>query len=220
MVATTTSATGWARELRSWLASPPAKSPNFRALLGAAAWRRLPAAVRKRFAHDHAHARVITYRGRMVVKATVFGRCLAWACQLIGTPVAPYVHDDVPVVVRVFDKPNRGGTVWERRYDFPGRAPVVVSSTKQIEDDGTLVEALSAGLRMRLQVFERDGALHFLSTGYFFQIGRLRIVLPNWLPPGATHVVHEDHGGGRFLFTMHTAQPGDDATYFQSGLFS
>ena len=89
-----------------------------------------------------------------------------------------------------------------------------------MEQDGTLVEALGAGLRMRLEVFERDHALHFLSTGYFFQIGRLRIVLPNWLPPGATHVVHEDHGGGRFLFTMHTAQPGDDATYFQSGLFS
>ena len=220
MGASTTRAMGWVQELSQWLTEPPARSPDFRLLLGTAAWRRLPAAVRKRFARDHARARVITYRGRMAVRATVFGRCFAWLCRLIGTPVAPFVHEDVPVIVRVFDKPDRGGTVWERRYDFPGRAPVVVSSTKQVEQDGTLVEALGAGLRMRLEVFERDHALHFLSTGYFFQIGRLRIVLPSWLPPGVTHVVHEDRGGGRFLFTMHTAQPGDDATFWQSGLFS
>jgi hypothetical protein len=155
----------------------------------------------------------------MAVEASLLGRCYAQLCRLIGTPVAPFVHEDVPVTVRVFDKPGAGGTVWERRYDFPGRAPVIVSSTKQVESDGTLVESLGAGLRMRLRVFERDGALHFLSTGYFFQIGRLRISLPSWLPPGATHVVHEDRGGGRFLFSMHTAQPGNKAMYRQSGLF-
>lgn len=208
-------ADGWSH----WFEAPPARSPNFRALLGAKAWRRLPAAVRERFAHDHAAARVVVYRGRMIVKASLLGRCVAQVCRLIGTPVAPFVHCDVPVTVRVFDKPDVRGTVWERRYDFPGRAPVTVSSTKQVEGDGTLVEALGAGLRMRLKVFERDGALHFLSTGYFFQIGRLRIELPAWLPPGATHVIHEDRGGGRFLFTMHTAQPGHDAMYWQSGLF-
>ena len=179
-------ADGWSH----WFEAPPARSPNFPALLGAKAWRRLPAAVRERFAHDHAAARVVVYRGRMLIKASLLGRCVAQVCRLIGTPVAPFVHDDVPVTVRVFDKPDAGGTVWERRYDFPGRAPVVVSSTKQVEGDGSLVEALGAGLRMRLKVFERDGALHFLSTGYFFQIGRLRIDLPTWLPPGATHVIH------------------------------
>lgn len=212
-------AQGWS----GWLGVPPARSPDFRALLSAPAWRRLPDAVRKRFAHDRAAARVVIYRGRMMVKASMLGRCFAQVCRLMGTPVAPFVHDDVPVTVRVFDKPDDGGTVWERRYDFPGRAPVIVSSVKQIEYDGTLVEALGAGLRMRLKVFERDGALHFLSTGYFFQIGRLRFELPSWLPPGATHVVHEDRGGGRFLFTLHTAQrgndPGNGAMYWQSGLF-
>jgi hypothetical protein len=212
-------ASRWGR----WLqlpSAPPVRSPDFRRLLGIDAWQRLPVAVRARFAHEGAASRVIVYRGRMSVRASFFGRCLAHVCRMIGTPVAPHVDEDVPVTVRVFDRPDGSGTVWERRYDFAGRASVTVSSTKQMEDDGTLFEALGAGLRMRLRVFERDGALHFLSTGYFFQIGRLRIALPSWMPPGATHVIHEDLGGGAFRFTMRTTQPPQGVMYWQSGSFT
>lgn len=194
--------------------------PDFHTLLGCA-WERLAPAVRRRFAtHSRTLADATTYRGSMNVQASFAGQCIAHLCRCIGTPVAPFVHENVPVTVRVFDKADGSGTVWERRYDFPGRAPVVVSSTKQLEADGTLVEALGCGLRMSLDVFESDGALHFLSTGYFFQLGRLRIPLPAWLPPGATHVIHDDQGDGSFRFTMRTDHACWGEMYLQSGLFT
>jgi hypothetical protein len=193
--------------------------PDFRAMLGPTAWERLAPAVRQRFAaHAHEPA-VVTYRGTMSVRASFAGRCLAHLCRCIGTPVAPFVHERVPVVVRVFDEPDGSGTVWERRYEFPGHAPTVVSSTKQLQRDGTLVEALGCGLRMRLDVFESDGALHFLSTGYFFQLGSLRFELPAWLPPGITHVTHEDQGERGFRFTMRTDHARWGEMYLQSGSF-
>jgi Domain of unknown function (DUF4166) len=195
--------------------------PDFRALLGPAAWRRLPSAVQQRFAaHATESAAATVYRGTMQVRASLLGICLAHLCRLIGTPVVPFVHEEVPVAVRVFDREDRSGTVWERRYEFPGRTPVVVSSVKRVEADGTLVEALGAGLRMRLRVFESDGDLHFLSTGYFFQLGRWRIPLPAWSLPGPTHVVHHDQGNGRFRFTMHTRHRRCGELYWQSGRFS
>jgi hypothetical protein len=195
--------------------------PDFVELLGRQAWQRLPEAVRARFApHDLAKPYEVLYEGRMHVRASWLGRCIAHVCRLIGTPVAPYVDEDVPVSVRVFDDAARTGTVWERRYHFPGRDPVTVSSTKQVESDGTLVEALGAGLRMRLRVFEHRGELHFLSTGYYFQIGRLRIELPAWMLPGPTLVTHADLGGGQFLFTMHTAHRRFGEMYEQSGRFA
>ena len=195
--------------------------PNFIELLGSEAWQRLPAAVQARFApHDLTREYHVTYQGRMHVRASWIGRCLAHMCRWMGTPVAPFVHEDVSVSVRVFDDRERTGTVWERRYHFPGRAPVTVSSTKQVEADGTLVEALGAGLRMRLKVFEHRGELHFLSTGYFFQLGALRIDLPAWMLPGPTLVTHVDLGDGQFLFTMHTAHPRWGQMYEQSGRFT
>jgi hypothetical protein len=43
--------------------------PNFHRLLGDVAWRRLPEAVRVRFA-SHVELSAVTYRGRMKVQAT------------------------------------------------------------------------------------------------------------------------------------------------------
>jgi hypothetical protein len=191
--------------------------PDFHRLLGDAAWRRLPEAVKARFC-AHPHMSATTYRGRMKVRATRLGRFLACACQLIGTPVAPFEGNDVPVEVHVYDVAG-GGTVWERRYAFAGRPETVVRSMKKLDDDGSLVEALNAGLHMRLRVFEDQGALHFLSTGYFFRIGPLRVPLPDWFPPGPTHVVHEDRDDGRFTFTMRTEHPLLGEMFFQSGVF-
>lgn len=199
------------------LVAHPERRPDFRRLLGDAAWGRLPQAVRARF-DSHAHSSQTTvYRGEMRVAASRSGRWLAQLCRLIGTPVAPHVGDVVPMQVRVFDTPQ--GVVWERRYEFAGRAPVIVRSTKQLDDNGGLVEALNAGLHMRLRVFEERGQLHFLSTGYYFHAGMLRFNLPDWFLPGATHVVHEDLGAGLFRFSMRTIHRWFGEMFFQDGVF-
>jgi len=190
--------------------------PDFRKLLGDAAWNRLPGAVRERFDVD-AHRTVVIYRGETLVKASRCGRCFAQLCRLIGTPVAPFVGERVPMLVRVFGGPN--GVVWERRYEFADRAPVVVRSTKQM-DEGALVEGLNAGLHMRLRVYEECGQLHFLSAGYYFRAGPLRFNLPQWFLPGVTHVVHEDLGAGNFRFTMRTEHRWFGEMFFQDGVFN
>jgi len=191
------------------------RRPDFHKLLGDAAWLRLPPAVRARFG-EASHADVI-YRGACKVAASRSGRWFAQFCRLFGTPVAPYTGEDVPMTVRVIDTDD--GVIWERRYEFAGRAPVIVRSTKQLDDDGTLVEALNFGLHMRLNVFEEHGELHFLSTGYFFRAGGWRMRLPDWFLPGATHVVHRDLGDGRFRFAMDTNHHWFGRMFFQDGVF-
>ena len=191
------------------------RKPDFRRLLGDAAWSRLPAAVRSRFSAE-AHAATTVYRGIAKVEASFSGRLLAHVCRLIGTPVAPHVGDDVPMTVRVFESDT--GVVWERRYEFASR-DVIVRSTKQLDDDGMLVECLNAGLHMRLRVLEEGGELHFVSTGYFFKAGALRFNLPQWFLPGTTHVVHEDRGGGYFRFGMVTDHRLFGRMFCQDGIF-
>ncbi|HEY6641728.1 DUF4166 domain-containing protein [Povalibacter sp.] len=191
------------------------RRPDFHALLGHAAWLRLPAAVRARFGAD-THVEV-TYCGVCTVHASLPGRWLAQLCRLIGTPVAPHVGEDVPMTVRVMD--TAAGIVWERHYEFAGREPVVVRSTKQLDEDGTLIEAVNARLHMRLKVYETDGELHFLSTGYFFRVGPWRAQLPDWFLPGVTHVVHRDLGNDSFRFVMDTNHHWFGRMFFQDGVF-
>jgi Domain of unknown function (DUF4166) len=189
--------------------------PDFEKLVGAVGWAHLPEAVRRRFAHDAQAVAPTIYCGEALVRASLAGRLLAHVCRVIGTPVVPYVGDRVAMTVRVYR--DADGIVWERAYAFADRR-CVVRSTKQIHH-GALVEKLGAGLHMQLRVFEADAALHFVSDRYFFQLGSLRIELPDWFLPGPTHVTHTDLGGGRFRFSMQTVHGWWGELFYQDGIF-
>jgi hypothetical protein len=195
---------------------PDDRPVNVRTLLGETAWRSLPETARARFADQAASAE---YRGTFdEVRASCAGRLLALCCRLIGTPVAPFTGMNVPATVNVFATRD-GGTAWQRIYEFPGRKPCVVESIKRLSREGTVIEALPAGLRMALDVYARDGVLHFVSNAYYFELGKLRITLPDWLPPGTTHVEHIDLGDGIFRFTMRVRHRWLGEVFYQTGCF-
>jgi Domain of unknown function (DUF4166) len=197
-----------------------AADPTFRHLLGEAAWRRLDPNVRARFAVKPAVGDVFAFVGEMaIVRRSWYGWLLAHACRLIGTPLAPQRGRDVPTVVRIFGSRRGDGVVWERCYAFPGRRPVVVASTKRADPRDGLLECAGRGFAMRLRLFERNGALHFVSTGYCLDVGGWRLPIPHLLTPGTAHVVHSDEGGGWFRFTLRFRHRLFGESFFQEGLF-
>ena len=205
---------------------PRARPHSLRGILGEPAWERLPPAVRQRFADP---ARSVDYAGEFaIVRASRVGRILAWACQLIGTPIVPRTGRNVPAIVRV--GPCEKGVNWTREYCWPDRSTCVVRSTKVIGPDGVLVEELPAGLCMELAVHEEAGTLHFVSLRYYFRLqllgrlgfldaGHVKLTLPHWLSPGTTHVEHVDHDDGSFQFTMTVTHQVLGEIYFQTGRF-
>jgi hypothetical protein len=200
------------------LTGPSAEHPNagLQSVLGHAAWVRLPAAVRARFAEP---AIAVDYVGRFdVVRASWLGRLLALACQLLGTPVVPRTGLHIPAIVHV--APTLEGVAWNREYRWPNAGPCLVRSTKMIDSQGGLVERLPARLCMPLHVFERRGVLHFVSRGYYFDFGRrFKVPLPRLLSPGTTHVEHIDEADGWFRFTMTVTHPMFGEMFYQTGRF-
>ena len=191
------------------------------AVIGEIAWRRLPKPVQARFRDPAVR---VDYIGEFeVVRASLLGWILARLCQLIGTPVVPRTGQHVPAVVRV--GPTARGVMWRREYQWPDKSTCLVRSTKVIEPDGTLVEELPARLCMSLDVYERNGALHFVSSGYYFDLGsrskawRIKLPLPAWLSPGLTHVEHVDEEGGWFRFTLTVTHPFFGELFYQTGRF-
>ena len=188
---------------------------SIESLLGEVAWQRLPAAVRARFPDP---AVAVDYVGEFeIVRASALGRFIAWFCLLLGTPVVPRTGVNVPAVVRV--GPTDRGVAWNREYRWPRNSVDLVRSTKVIGADGTLVEELPARLCMPLDVYEAAGVLHFVSRGYYFRLGTLRLWLPRGLSPGTTHVEHQDEGSGWFRFTMTVRHPLFGELFYQTGRF-
>ena len=140
---------------------------GLREVLGPEAWSRLPEAVRERFADATASA---SYAGAFeVVRASALGRVFAWLGTLFGTPVAPRAETNV--AARVLVRPDAHGVAWNREYLWADGTRHLVRSTKVVTDDGLLIEKLPARLCMPLDTFEEGGVLHFVSRGYYFDLG-------------------------------------------------
>src|SRR5262245_55278490 len=128
---------------------------GLRSVLGAAAWSRLPAAVRERFADSAATA---TYAGSYeLVRASTLGRLFGWLGILFGMPVTP--RSGTAVDARVQVRPEGHGVVWDREYLWPDGARHLVRSTKVVGDDARLVERLPARLCMPLHTYVEGGVL-------------------------------------------------------------
>ena len=194
---------------------------GLRDVIGNDAWSRLPGAVRERFADS---SEAVSYAGAFeIVRASALGRVFAWLGTLFGTPVAPKAG--LNVEARVLVRPNAEGVAWDREYRWADGTHHLVRSTKVVTEDGNLIEKLPARLCMPLDTFEDGGVLHFVSRGYYFDLGfgdfgqGLKLWLPRMLSPGITHVEHIDLGHGWFRFTMTVMHPLFGEIFFQTGRF-
>ena len=194
-------------------ATAPARPPlpddsivdlRFRALLGEAAWSRLPPAVQKRFSKRLEPGAVVLYAGEVIeTRLSRAGKLLSFLARLIGAPLPLDNGMTGSAVVAVTEDARHGGQVWTRTYARPsGRFPQVIHSAKCFLGPAGLGEHVGYGFGMSLAVREEKGALAFRSTRYFLAIGRFRLTLPRWIEPGVIEVIHRDEGDGRFVFSL------------------
>ena len=176
---------------------------RFRALLGATAWARLPAAVRARFAHRLGENAVVGYTGTVLeCRVNRAGWLLCQACRLIGAPLPLCREAGMPAAVVVTDDPVTGGQHWTRLYGRSRGFPQVIRSTKRFAGKTGLEEYLGAGFGIALRVRGDAGALHFDSDHYFLALGPVRLRLPRWLAPGDLVISHVAQDDGSFDFVL------------------
>lgn len=181
---------------------------RFRALAGAEAWSRLPAAVRARFERHIGPGATILYAGEVVeCRMSRCGRLLCQLVRLLGAPLPLSSDAFVPAAVSVTEDPASGGQFWTRVYGRRRGFPQVIHSSKRFAGPTGLEEYVGRGIGIALRLEVKDGALHFLSDHYFLKLGRARLRLPRWLSPGRMRVSHIDCGHGTFAFVLSLAHP-------------
>lgn len=199
---------------------PTLPHSTIRRQLGEAGWEALHPAIRERFAAEPAQGESIRYVGAMQkIECSRAGWLFALLTRVIGNPLTPFRGQDVKMEVLLQKRPGKDGVFWRRSYFRAGHKPYVVTSVKREGARGEMLECVGGGFGMVLTLSVKDGALHFRSTRYFWQAGRVRVPLPHILSPGATHVVHEDIGSGNFRFTIRMDHPLLGRTFYQTGIF-
>ncbi len=188
---------------------PQTTDLRFRNLLGARAWARLPAAIRKRFGKRLCAGQSVAYQGVVTaMKMNAAGWVLAQAARVIGAPF-PFDRSSLhqPAVVVVTEDRASDGQFWVRQYGRARGFPQVVHSSKRFAGVTGLEEYIGYGIGMTLQVEAGDEALLFKSDHFFLQIGGRRFHLPRMFSPGKVVVGHHDLGDGCFRFSLAVAHP-------------
>ena len=193
---------------------------RFRALLGAEAWGRLPAAVRKRFSKRLSERRAAVYAGEIVeTRMSRLGWLLAQVGRLIGGPLPLSRDAEVPATVMVTEDGANGGQIWTRIYGRHRGFPQVIHSSKRFQGPTGLDEYIGHGVGMALTVYADDYAIHFRSDHYFLHLLGRRFQLPKWLSPGTVTVSHIDFGAGQFAFVLNLHHPRFGELIHQRGIF-
>lgn len=198
-------------------AKKKAAVPTYRSLLGEAAWGRLDPAIRARFGDSPGER---AFYGLMnTVHLSAAGHGLALLSRLFGTSLCPKTGRDIVAKIDVEGDTSHAAGVWNRSYLFGAGRRFTVTSVKRFDGQSGLLECLGRGFVMRLDLKAEKDALHFVSAGYEWRCGPLRLALPRLLSPGDTHVVHRELGGGRFRFTLSIRHPWLGQLVFQEGDF-
>lgn len=206
-----------ARRLKARCGSPA--SP-FRRLIGEAAWKTLPRAIRARFARVLAPGESAAYLGEVAfTRMTPFGWCWAQFARLAGAPLPLRKFTRSAAAVFVTEDATGDTQHWTRLYHCAGGLPQVIRSMKRFAGPTGLEECVGAGVGMALAVTVENRALVFRSTGYFWSVGRLRVRIPYWLTPGRIEVAHREERAGRFSFTLSVVHPWAGETMHQVGFF-
>ena len=194
---------------------------RFRALLSDEDWGRLPVAIWRRFSKRLEDGRTVIYVGE-VDEASVSrtGWWFAQVARVIGGPLPTGAETCVPMVVAVTEDAASGGQIWTRICARKRGFPQVIHSAKRFAGPTGLEEYIGFGIAMALRICVADQALHFHSTGYSLQIGRLRLSLPEWLTPGDLTVTHSDLGDAKFRFTLDLIHPRFGRLIHQSARFT
>jgi hypothetical protein len=192
---------------------------TFADLLTPAEWRRLPSAIRRRFANSFAAGQTICYRGYVVeTRLSPLGWLLAQLTRIIGAPL-PLNEETGMATVVVTDHPGNQGQVWSRLYHRTQGLPQAIHSVKRFSGPTGLEEYLGFGLSVALELKTTELALSFIGRDYFFSVAGLRFKIPDWLSPGRLTVVHLQEYGDHFSFSLQLEHPRFGCLVYQLARF-
>lgn len=184
------------------------EDPRFARLLDPRDWRRLPAAIRRRFSRHLGPTGVTTFAGEVAqTRLSLAGRALGQLARLIGAPLPLEPGGRVAACVVVVEDARVAGQRWTRFYARPGRQPQIIHSTKRFAGPTGLEECVGGGIGMWLALAVEERSLVFRSRGFFWRVGRRTIRLPDWLTPGLIEVRHREERHGRFSFVLRVTHP-------------
>lgn len=167
------------------LAKPNGATPLMQRALGEQ-WHELPIGLQQHYSQrddgssDEQGWLTISYPRWMQWPLTImhyFGALLNKAGNEAPTQVSKHMDGDIQR--------------WARIIDYPDGTRMTFDSYVTYSGGNTLTEHVNRLLALRMAVSVRDGKLYYEGRGYVLKLGKLELVIPEWLALGYNHIEEE-----------------------------
>jgi len=120
------------------------KQPIFQPIF-APQWEKLPAVLQMHYANRPYCSDRVTVEGIMKVEVSLLARLLSPLMRITGA-LAPYVGDNIPVIVHFESEPDSNAFCLNRIFHFPTRKPYHFHSRMIPAGGNELIEWMSSGI--------------------------------------------------------------------------
>ncbi len=142
-------------------------------------WDALPPALKAHYANRPFSNDRVTVTGTLNIR---MGPLLRFASPLLRAlkMLTPRAGDNIPCTVEFHSEPTSKAFIFERRFDFPGRAPHVFRSKMVMQRPHEVIEYMAAGIGWRCGYVCESGRVLLQHKGYVWRVFSRNLPL-SWL---------------------------------------
>ncbi len=186
-------------------------------------WDSLPPALKAHYANRPFSNDRVTVTGRLTIR---MGSLLRLTSPLLRalSMLTPWPGDNVACSVTFLSEPGSNAFIFERRFDFPGRAPYVFRSKMIPQGPHEVIEYMAFGIGWRCGYVYEDGQVLLRHRGYVWHLFGVNLPL-SWLGElvlgrGDAFEAATDDQSFRMCMTLSGGLFGRLAAYSYEGEFS
>ncbi|VAX10902.1 hypothetical protein MNBD_GAMMA26-1025 [hydrothermal vent metagenome] len=143
-------------------------------------WPSLGSAIRRHYDLPPNTDTNLVVEGIMEVVHSPIGKLFVTVSRMFDALI-PYKGRDIPVTIQNWSKPDSDAMFWYRTFCFPGKDPIVFHSRMEYAGDNDIVEYVKYGLGIRMRLSTEGETLRYDSQGYQWDLGPLKLHIPDWL---------------------------------------
>ena len=182
-------------------------------------WSNLPSVIQRHYQlqSDQQTANVVA--GTMHVRYPKFVRPMLFLTRLIGGLIDLQGYQLAARVEKWLDIEQPDTLFWKRTIQAPDGKATVFASRMTYQQDNELIEYVGGGFGLYLNVTVENNKLIYKSNGHLWQIGKLRIPIPDVLFLGHATIIETAISKNHFELDFRIKHPFFGETYNYGGIF-
>lgn len=182
-------------------------------------WCNLPSVIQRHYQLQAGQQTANVVTGKMHIRYPKFVRPMLFLTRLMGGLIDLQGDNLAARVEKSIDVDQPNSLYWKRTIQAPDGKTTVFASRMTYQQGNELIEYVGGGFGLYLNLTVENNKLVYRSNGHLWQIGKLRIPIPDVLFLGHATIIETAVSEHQFELDFRIKHPLFGETYYYGGVF-